>query len=62
MKQETLQNKTILTSFSDNLGPPQINSEMPLFGLWSNKGQLTLNLDQVWPGHSIVHKHDMDQN
>lgn len=29
MKQENVQNQTILTSFSDILGPPQINSEMP---------------------------------
>lgn len=34
MKQENMPNQTILTSFSDLLGLPQINSEMPMiFGL-----------------------------
>lgn len=34
MKRENVQNQTILISFSDILGPPQINSEMPMiFGL-----------------------------
>lgn len=30
MKQENIQSQTILTSFSDALGPAQITSELPM--------------------------------